>query len=64
MAISSMCGLLSEASIVCSTTILPATLKNCLGMDRPKRLPIPPANTIAIFFSFLLFIGGLCKSSN
>lgn len=50
MAISSMCGLLSEASIVCSTTILPATLKNCLGMDRPKRLPIPPANTIAIFF--------------
>ena len=41
-------------------TILPATLKNCLGVLRPKRLPTPPARMTAmlraikirVFFAF------------
>ena len=40
-----------KASTVCSTTILPATLKNCFGVESPRRLPTPPANMTAMFFS-------------
>ena len=48
MAISSMWAFFSNVSMVCSMTIFPATLKNCLGVLSPKRLPTPPASMTAM----------------
>ena len=37
--------LLSKTLTVCSMTVFPATLKNCLGVPSPEREPTPPART-------------------
>ena len=49
IAISSMRLLLSKTLTVCSMTVFPATLKNCLGVPSPEREPTPPASITAMF---------------
>ena len=48
MPISSISSLCSKASMLCSSTVRPATSVNCLGRALPKRLPVPPARMRAM----------------
>jgi len=49
MMISSISGEACRTPMVCSMIGLPATLMSCFGIDRPTRVPVPPARTTATF---------------